>query len=110
MGAVRSRPLSRTTKSATGTGATTTPNEAERASTQGFLGISFIECLELLDALIRRERIERNGGTSSEYPSVLQRLGITAAMWEQTVQVTSRRFARELDIMAMMFAEARPRG
>jgi len=41
---------------------------------------------------------------------VLQRLGVTSAIWEQTVQVTSRRFARELDIMAMMFAEARQRG
>ena len=81
-----------------------------RASNQGFLGISFVEYLELLDALIRRERIEQEGGTSNDYPPVLQRLGVTAAMWEQAVQVTSRRFARELDIMAMMFAEARQRG
>jgi len=80
-----------------------------RPSNQGFLGISFVEYLELLDALIRRERIEAAGGTSNDYLPVLQRLGVTAAMWEEAVQVTSRRFARELDIMAMMFAEARRR-
>jgi hypothetical protein len=40
----------------------------------------FREYLELLDVLIRRERIEKAGGASSDYPSVLERLGVTAAM------------------------------
>jgi REP element-mobilizing transposase RayT len=84
--------------------------DGRRASNKGYLEIVFREYLELLDALIRRERIEKAGGASSDYPSVLERLGVTAAMWESAVQVTSRRFARELDIMAMMFAEARRRG
>jgi len=80
-----------------------------RASNKGFLDISFVEQLELLDALARRERIEQSGGTSSAFPPVLERLGVTASQWEHAVTVTSRRFARELDIMAMMFAEARRR-
>jgi len=63
----------------------------------------------LLDDLVRRERIEKAGGTSTDFPPVLQRLGVTASQWEHAVTVTSRRFARELDIMAMMFAEARRR-
>jgi len=71
------------------------------------LEISFVEQLELLDALVRRERIEQSGGTSSDIPPVLERLGVTASQWEHSVTVTSRRFARELDVMAMMFAEAR---
>jgi len=48
-----------------------------RASNKGFLEISFVEQLELLDALVRRERIEQSGGTSSDIPSVLDRLGVT---------------------------------
>ena len=80
-----------------------------RPSNKGYLGISFVEFLELLDALIRREQIEKSGGTSNDYPPVLDRLGVTAAQWEQTVRATSRRFPRELDIMVLMFAEARRR-
>jgi len=80
-----------------------------RASNKGFLEISFVEQLELLDNLVRRERIEQSGGTSSDIPPVLERLGVTTSQWEHAVTVTSRRFARELDIMAMMFAEARRR-
>jgi REP element-mobilizing transposase RayT len=80
-----------------------------RASNKGFLDVSFVEFLQLLDALVRRERIERSGGTSQDLPPVLERLGVTASQWEHAVTATSRRFARELDIMAMMFAEARRR-
>jgi len=81
-----------------------------RASDKGYLGISFVEYLELLDALVRRERIERAGGVSGDYPPVLARLGVSAAQWEKLVRLTSRRFTRELDLMAKMFAEARRRG
>jgi hypothetical protein len=81
-----------------------------RASNKGALGISFLEYLELQDALVRRERIERAGGVSNDYPPVLERLGVSAAQWEKLVRMTSRRFTRELDLMAQMFAEARRRG
>jgi hypothetical protein len=80
-----------------------------RASNKGSLGISFLEYLELQDALVRRERIERAGGVSNDYPPVLARLGVSAAQWEKLVRMTSRRFTRELDLMAKMFAEARRR-
>jgi hypothetical protein len=80
-----------------------------RASNKGFLGISFREFLELLDALARRERIERAGGVSAEYPDVLQRLGVSAAEWEKTVRMTSRRFTSELERMAQNIAEAHRR-
>jgi len=40
---------------------------------------------------------------------VLERLGVSASQWEHAVTVTSRRFTRELDSMALMFAEARRR-
>jgi len=53
---------------------------------------------------------DKAGGTQVDYPPVLERLGVDATDWEKSVRVTSRRFARELDIMAMMFAEARQRG
>jgi len=80
-----------------------------RASNQGFLEISFVEQLELLDNLMRRERIEKANGTSTDIPPVLERLGVTASQWEHAVTMTSRRFARELHIMALMFAEAQRR-
>ena len=57
--------------------------------------------------LIRREQIEQAGGTQAEYPSVLERLGVSASAWEHAVRLTSRRFSRELEISAKMFAEAR---
>jgi len=63
-----------------------------------------------LDALVRRERIERAGGVLGDYPPVLARLGVSAVQWEKLVRLTSRRFTRELDLMAKMFAEARRRG
>ena len=62
-----------------------------------------------MDALARRERIERAGGVSADYPEVLKRLGVSAAEWEQLVRLTSRRFTRELELMAQMFAEAHRR-
>jgi len=80
-----------------------------RASNKGFLEISFVEQLELQDALVRRERIERAGGVSNDYSPVLARLGVSAVQWEKLVRMTSRRFTRELDLMAKMFAEARRR-
>jgi len=39
----------------------------------------------------------------------LDQLGVAASQWEHAVTVTSRRVARELDLMATMFAEARCR-
>jgi len=78
-----------------------------RASDKGALGIAFVEYLELRDALVRRERA---GGVSNDYPPVLERLGVSASQWEKLVRMTSRRFTRELDLMARMFAEARRRG
>ena len=72
--------------------------------------MAFAEYLELLDGLIRRERIEKAGGTLADYPSVLERLGVSATDWEKSVRLTSRRFSRELEISVQMFAEARRRG
>jgi len=46
---------------------------------------------------------------SNDYPPVLARLGVSAVQWEKLVRMTSRRFTRELDLMAKMFAEARRR-
>ena len=80
-----------------------------RASNKGFLGLAFAEYLELLDGIARREQVERGGGELLEYPPVLARLGIDLASWENAVRLTSRRFARELAIMAAMADEARPR-
>ena len=81
-----------------------------RASNKGYLGIDFREYLELLDALTRREQAERAGGVAADYPAVLERLGVSAADWERAVRLTSRRFGRELELMAAMFAEGRRRG
>ena len=80
-----------------------------RPSNKGFLGISFVEFLELLDGLVRREQIEQSGGAASNFPPILERLGVTVAEWESAVRMTSRRFARELELRDRMFAEARER-
>ena len=80
-----------------------------RASNKGYLNVRFVEFLELLDAVARRERAEREGRPIDSYLPVLERLGVSAAQWEETVQVTSRRFARELAIMEQMAEEARRR-
>jgi len=81
-----------------------------RPSDKGYLGLAFVEYLQVLDVLVRRERIEKAGGTLVDYPPVLERLGVSATDWEKSVRLTSRRFSRELDISAKMFAEARRRG
>ena len=47
---------------------------------------------------------------SADYPDVLKRPELSAAEWEKTVRMTSRRFTRELELMARMFAEASRRG
>lgn len=80
-----------------------------RASNKGYLNVSFVEYLELLDAVARRERIEQAGGVCDELPPLVQRLGVQPTDWERAVRATSRRFARELTVMAQMFAEARAR-
>ena len=80
-----------------------------RASNKGYLGVKFAEYVELLDAIVRRERAERDGGELLEYPSILKRVGIGLAQWEHAVRVTSRRFSRELAVMADMYEEARRR-
>ena len=80
-----------------------------RASNKGYLNVRFVEFLELLDAVARRERSEREGRPFDSYLPVLERLGVSAMEWEETVQVTSRRFARELAIMDLMAEEARRR-
>ena len=80
-----------------------------RASNKGYLGVKFAEYVELLEAIARRERVERDGGELLEYPSILKRVGIGLAQWENAVRLTSRRFSRELAIMADMYEEARRR-
>ena len=80
-----------------------------RASNKGDLNVRFVEFLELLDAVARRERSEREGRPIDSYLPVLERLGVSAAQCEVTVRVTSRRFACELAIMEQMAEEARRR-
>ena len=75
----------------------------------GARGRGDAEYLELLDAIVRRERAEREGGERLVYPSVLERLGIGVSAWENAVRLTSRRFLRELETMADMVDEARRR-
>ena len=67
----------------------------------------FVEFPELLDAVARRERAEREDRPFDSDLPVLERLGVSAAAWKETVQVTSRRFPRELTIMDQMAEEAR---
>jgi hypothetical protein len=73
------------------------------------LGLRFAEYLDLLETIVRRERIEKDGGEWLEYPAVVERLGIEVEEWEHAVRLTSRRFTRELTIMAAMKEEARYR-
>ena len=80
-----------------------------RASNKGDLKVRFVEFLELRNALARRKRAEREGRPIDSYLPVLERLGVCAAEREETVQATSRRFARELAIMEQMAEEARRR-
>ena len=80
-----------------------------RAAINGYLNVPFVELFELLDAVARRERAEREGRPIDSYLPVLERLGVSAAQREETVQVTSRRFARELAVMEQMAEEARRR-
>jgi len=71
--------------------------------------VAFAEYLEMLDGLIRRERIEQVGGTPADSPPVLKRKGVRAMDWEESVRLTSGRFGHELAIAAKMLAEARRR-
>jgi hypothetical protein len=77
-----------------------------RASNRGFLAMTGGEYRELLGAVVRRELSRPYGGEFSVYLPVVRRLGIGPAQWEYTLQVMSRRFERELRIMAMMYEEA----
>jgi hypothetical protein len=80
-----------------------------RASNKGYLWLSLAEYVELAEAIVQREQAERAGGELLEYPSVLKRLGITKMAWEHAVRLTTRRFNRELEVMAAMKEEARRR-
>lgn len=69
----------------------------------------FVKFLDVLDLVARRERPEREGRPRSSYLPVLKRSGVSVAEWEEAVQVTSRRSARELAIMDLMPEETRRR-
>ena len=58
---------------------------------------------------IREPSGRRQGGVGEAHVSLIKRFGVSAAQWEKQVRMTSRRFTRELDLMAKMFAEARRR-
>ena len=51
--------------------------------------MSFVEYLELLDAVARRERIEQAGGVCDELPPLVRRLGVQPTDWERTVRWTT---------------------
>ncbi|MFM9116266.1 MAG: transposase [Planctomycetota bacterium] len=91
-----------------------------RASNKGYLNVPFAQQLELADAVATHEKRQKEvrqklkpGEMVVEQPlalpPVLERLGVNADEWDFAMRVTSRRFNRELEIMASMFAEAHRR-
>jgi hypothetical protein len=81
--------------------------DGRRPSDKGYLGVTFDEYLELLDEQLRRVLAERAGVVLNSAPPVLERLGISREAWEASIRLTSRRFARDLEVSAKMKAEAR---
>ena len=81
--------------------------QGRRASNKGYLELTFDEYVDLVDQLMQRERAERAGNFKHRVPPILERLGIDSESWESAVQLTSRRFTRELEWMATMRADAK---
>ncbi|MFM8250731.1 MAG: hypothetical protein ACKOBW_03930 [Planctomycetota bacterium] len=84
------------------------------------MNVPFAQQLELADAVATHEKRQKEvrqklkpGEMVVEQPlalpPVLERLGVNADEWDFAMRVTSRRFNRELEIMASMFAEAHRR-
>ena len=91
-----------------------------RASNKGYLNVPYAQQLELADAVATHEQKQKEARRQLrpgemvverplELPAVLERLGVNAEEWDFAMRVTSRRFNRELEIMAAMFAEAHRR-
>ncbi|MFM8251959.1 MAG: hypothetical protein ACKOBW_10230, partial [Planctomycetota bacterium] len=91
-----------------------------RASNKGYLNVPFGQQLELADAVATHEQRQQEVRRELQagemvverplaLPPVLERLGLNAEEWDFAMRVTSRRFNRELEIMAAMFAEAHRR-
>lgn len=81
-----------------------------RASNDGFLRMTFQEQREVIESLLNFENTVHNSGNAHlhpELPAVMERLGVSAEHWSDTVHTLRIRFQRELRIMARMIEEAR---
>lgn len=65
----------------------------ERCSDKGFLSISTMDYLELLDASARMVRPEKKGYTPSDVPPIMERLRLDQDCWRLQIQDFGRLFA-----------------
>jgi hypothetical protein len=86
------------------------PLGAARASNKGFLRMTVEEYLMLLDWTGRQLREGKDGVIPAELASILQRLGIRADAWVDTVGHYDSKFRTAVGRVAAIRAEAVRRG
>lgn len=81
-----------------------------RASVKGFLPLSLLEYLQLLDWTGRQLRAQSRGAIPEELSPILQRLGLDSEGWVALVSRFGRIFKRAAGSVAQLAAEASRRG
>ena len=84
-----------------------------RASNEGYLHMTLQQQREVMDLLLQFEglvKVRQDEQLQPDLPAVMQRIGVNAEQWTDTVRALRTRFNRELKVMAEMLAEARQRG
>jgi REP element-mobilizing transposase RayT len=81
-----------------------------RASLKGFLGLSLLRYLELLDWTGRQLRSDKRGAIAANVPPILKKLGITPDNWLNVVDQFGELFKRAVGTSASLKKEADRRG
>lgn len=81
-----------------------------RASLKGFLGLSLLRYLELLDWTGRQLRPDKRGAIPASVPPILTRLGITSGHWLKVVDEFGQLFKRAVGTSGSLQKEANRRG
>ena len=66
----------------------------KRCSDKGFLSISTLDYLELLDATARITRADRAGATAMDVPPIFERLNLELGYWKLLVKDFGRVFSQ----------------
>ncbi len=67
----------------------------KHCSDKGFLAMTEVDYLMILDWLARNTVVDKRGSTLAEAPAIFERLGIDSTAWSQMVKTFGRSFKNE---------------